>query len=243
MEELQFGQFGLSVVLSVIVGLIFKAIGGEEVSDTLKTRVMIGVALGLGLLGVAYQGLAWSVVNVTNCLLDGIVAAAAASGLYSWMSKERKAKIKTNLLAYALLLWTFGWTGMMAIQGCATTQQTVPPALEDPAVQDLAIKLTARQLGYRLGQNNPARIDEFIGYADAFGQAGCDPAKLFVALLEKIKLPVNTYPMLEADLRDLMAAFKFEVNVDTVLTARQQQMILIGVAAFREGLMFAKGGK
>lgn len=153
MEELQFGQFGLSAVLMAVVGIVYK-MAGDSLSDRWKVLIMILIGLGLGVLAIPYQGLPWTVVNIVNCLLVGLMSAAAASGFYSWQSKARAGGGNTTapVIAFLLLLSVSGLAGMTALNGCAANQaqqQAVEEPTEVKIYKALDISATAYDTAMR----------------------------------------------------------------------------------------------
>jgi hypothetical protein len=88
MEELQFGQFAISVIIMVVLGIAYKILG-DLLDDRLNVVIAICLGLGLGVLSVPYANLEWSAVNLVNNILSGFMSAAAASGLYTWQNKAR----------------------------------------------------------------------------------------------------------------------------------------------------------
>ncbi len=81
MEEVKFGQYALPVLLTVILGLIYKFIG-INIPDKWKSVVAVGAGIGLGILGIAYNGLPWTVVNITDHVIYGFMMGASAVGIY-----------------------------------------------------------------------------------------------------------------------------------------------------------------
>lgn len=150
MNEIQFGQFGLSVVLAMVTGVIFK-ICGECITERLKVAIMVLCGVSLGILAIPYQALPWTVVNIVNCLLVGIAAASSASGLYSWLNKSGTIDVvarrtpKPPVIAYILIpLLLFA---PMTFHSCAitgtTNQQTVPEPTEVKVWKALKISVSA----------------------------------------------------------------------------------------------------
>jgi hypothetical protein len=90
MDEIQIGQFSLSVILYVALGIFFKGfpnkVDGEKVScrvtDRWKAPVAVGLGMGLGLVGMMYSSLEWTAPNVINYLVSGFLSGASAVGLY-----------------------------------------------------------------------------------------------------------------------------------------------------------------
>jgi hypothetical protein len=134
MQDLQFGQFGLSVVLAVLMAVIFRVTG--DIADRLKIAITVGVGLALGMLALPYGGMEWTVVNIVNCLMVGLMAAAGASGLYSWQSKAKPGAASGSTpdpssgsdqkgsiaFGIGLILLIAGMVGSMSLQSCAPNQ-------------------------------------------------------------------------------------------------------------------------
>jgi len=80
MEEITFGGYAMPVVLSIVLGFLFKLTGA--IPDKWKACVAVVCGLALGNLGLAYQGLEWTTVNVVDFNLYGFMTGAAAVGLY-----------------------------------------------------------------------------------------------------------------------------------------------------------------
>ena len=79
MEEVTFGQYGLPVVLTIIMGVSYKVV---NIGDKYKALITIALGTGLGILGLAYAGKAWNVANVVDYALYGFMTGAGAVGLY-----------------------------------------------------------------------------------------------------------------------------------------------------------------
>ncbi len=79
MEEVTFGQYSLPVLLTVLMGVIFKFI---PIADRWKALLTIFVGTGLGILALAYAGKPWEVKFIVDYLLFGFMAGASAVGLY-----------------------------------------------------------------------------------------------------------------------------------------------------------------
>jgi len=78
--EITFGGYAMPVVLSLILGLVYKFTG--VISDKWKALVSVGCGMFLGNLGIAYAGLEWTVVNLVDYNLYGFMVGASAIGLY-----------------------------------------------------------------------------------------------------------------------------------------------------------------
>lgn len=128
---------------------------------------------------------------------------------------------------------------ILAFTGCATTTNVINPP-SDAVLQDLAVKISARHLGYMVGENNPARIDPMVELCAKFDIQGANTVGLFLDLLDQLGVQIAIYPLLKPDLEDLIEAMNFQVQADTILTDRQAFIINEAVHAFGEGLEIAK---
>lgn len=79
MDEVTFGQYGLPVVLTIFMGVIFKVI---PIADRWKALLTIAVGTGLGILGLAYAGKPWTLPFIVDYALYGFMSGAGAVGLY-----------------------------------------------------------------------------------------------------------------------------------------------------------------
>jgi hypothetical protein len=79
MEEVTFGQYAVPVVLTVVLGLVYKFV---NIPDRWKSLIAIGFGIGLGLLAIPYKTLPWSVVNIVDHTIYGLMVGASAVGLY-----------------------------------------------------------------------------------------------------------------------------------------------------------------
>lgn len=78
--EVSFGGYAMPVVLSLILGIVYRFTG--VIPDKWKALVAIVCGMALGNLGLAYAGLGWTVVNLVDYNLYGLMTGAAAIGLY-----------------------------------------------------------------------------------------------------------------------------------------------------------------
>jgi len=138
-----------------------------------------------------------------------------------------------KLLVIVLALFTLG--------ACAT-DGTAPPIVNDEKTQDVLITITARDLAFFVGRNNPKIIDPAIAFCSAFsGAATVDIQPLIVQGLTYLDLEVTDYPMAKKDLETLLGLFNIQIlNADIPLTPRQVAMVKLAAAAMKEGFQFAK---
>lgn len=77
--EVSFGGYALPVVLTVLLSFVYRVI---TVNDRWKAPLAIVCGIALGLVGLAYQGLPWTVVNIVDFVLYGFMTGAGAVGIY-----------------------------------------------------------------------------------------------------------------------------------------------------------------
>ena len=80
MEEITFGGYAMPVVLSIILGFIYKVVG--SIPDRFKACIAVICGVALGNLGLAYHGYEFTLVRVVDYSLWGFMAGASAVGLY-----------------------------------------------------------------------------------------------------------------------------------------------------------------
>lgn len=77
--EVSFGGYALPVVLTVLLSFVYRVV---TVSDRWKAPIAIVCGVALGMVGLAYQGLPWTVVNIVDFVLYGFMTGAGAVGIY-----------------------------------------------------------------------------------------------------------------------------------------------------------------
>ncbi len=84
--EINFGQYALPVVLTVFLAIIYKIAGNPDGTSTIPDRakpiIAICLGIGLGIVGMFYQAIAPSFKNIVDHILYGLMAGAAAVGLW-----------------------------------------------------------------------------------------------------------------------------------------------------------------
>ena len=84
--EINFGQYALPVVLTVLLAIIYKIAGNPDGTSTIPDRakpviaILLGIALGVA--GMFYQGIKPSFKSIMDFTLYGLMAGAAAVGLW-----------------------------------------------------------------------------------------------------------------------------------------------------------------
>lgn len=77
--EVSFGGYALPVVLTVLLSFVYRVV---TVGDRWKAPIAIACGIALGMVGLAYKGLPWSVVNIVDHVLYGFMTGAGAVGIY-----------------------------------------------------------------------------------------------------------------------------------------------------------------
>jgi hypothetical protein len=78
--ETNIGQYSLPVILSVLLGLVYKIF--NLVEDRWKSLVAIVLGIGLGYLSLLYSGAPLTIPFIIQYGLFGLMSGAAAVGLY-----------------------------------------------------------------------------------------------------------------------------------------------------------------
>jgi len=77
--EVEFGQYAVPVILTVILGIIYKFI---PFGDKYKALIAVIIGIGLGVLAIPYKGMPWTVVSLVDHVIYGLMVGASAVGLY-----------------------------------------------------------------------------------------------------------------------------------------------------------------
>lgn len=130
---------------------------------------------------------------------------------------------------------------LLSLTACAT-DGTTPPIIHDEAAQNALIIITARNIAFFVGRNNPDIIESGILVCSVFD--GAEPVEfepLIVQWIKYLDVEIEDYPMAKADLETLLSIFNIQVlNADIPLTDRQIAMVKIAAAAMIQGFEFAK---
>lgn len=140
-----------------------------------------------------------------------------------------------------LTLLAFLIVGFMT--GCAGTQEGQEVTIDEIAAQNAVITITARNLAFAVGRNNPEIIEPGVAFCAAFtGAQVVDLQPLIATGLKYLDVEVEDYPMLGRDLETLLTIFNIQVlNDENIpLTERQIEMVKIAALAMKEGFEFAR---
>ena len=77
--EVEFGQYGVPVILTVILAIVYKFI---NFGDKYKALIAVLVGIALGIVAIPYKGLDWTVVAIVDHAIYGLMIGASAVGLY-----------------------------------------------------------------------------------------------------------------------------------------------------------------
>ncbi len=136
MQEISFGQYALPVVLMVALAFFYKffdrADGTSYISDRAKPLIAITLGMGLGIVGMYYNGIQPVFKNIVDHALYGFMAGASAIGLwegFSAVKSKSNGAAKAVKMILAVLLIPAMLIGGMS--GCATTGTPTKPALTE----------------------------------------------------------------------------------------------------------------
>lgn len=88
--EVEFGAYAVPVILTVILGIIYKFI---TFGDKYKALFAVLIGIGLGILAIPYKGLDWTVVSLVDHMIYGLMTGASAVGLYELQRTVTKPRV------------------------------------------------------------------------------------------------------------------------------------------------------
>lgn len=118
MEEIQLGHYALPVLITVILGLVYKI--ATVIPERLKPVISVLIGVGLGLYAIEYAEKAWTLVIITDYVLYGFMVGASAVGLYEISKAVRKSKGSNSgrgMVSMVLTICLISF-GAMSISGC-----------------------------------------------------------------------------------------------------------------------------
>jgi len=83
--EITFGEFTLSSVVAILLGVTFQAAPG--IPDKFKNLIALIFGLGLGLLGIVCMELAWTPKVIVLHAVAGVMYGVGAVGTYHTIKK------------------------------------------------------------------------------------------------------------------------------------------------------------
>lgn len=90
MMEVEFGAYAVPVILTVILGIIYKFI---TFGDKYKALFAVLIGIGLGILAIPYKELDWTVVSLVDHMIYGLMTGASAVGLYELQRTVTKPRV------------------------------------------------------------------------------------------------------------------------------------------------------
>ena len=89
MNELSLGAYSLPLIVSLLLRWLYSLIGDDKLSNGMKQVIPVLLGVGLSYLYIAYAGEAWSMVNLVEKTLYGLINVGfAAIGFYEVTSKK-----------------------------------------------------------------------------------------------------------------------------------------------------------
>lgn len=88
MNELSLGAYSLPLIVSLVLRWIYSLIGEEKLGNREKQIIPVILGVGLSYLYIAYAGEDWSMVNLVEKTLYGLINVGfAAIGFYEVTKK------------------------------------------------------------------------------------------------------------------------------------------------------------
>lgn len=98
MDDILIGTYGLSVLLTVIMGIVYKFFeqgdGTSSLKDKWKTIIVVVVGMGLSVLGLLYKGEIPQTKIVIDYLVTGFMSGATSIGLWHVLGSVNTGGVK-----------------------------------------------------------------------------------------------------------------------------------------------------
>lgn len=88
--ESSFGQITMSGLLTILLALAYTFIP-VDFSARWKVAIAVTIGMGLGVLAIPYNSLAWEVKIIVDHLIEGLIVGATAVGLHQIQKVVRKS--------------------------------------------------------------------------------------------------------------------------------------------------------
>ncbi len=88
MNEVAIGQYSVPVVLAIVLGIIYNAMG-DSLSNRPKPLIAIGVGITFGLVAMVYNQAPSEIPVYINYALYGLMKGAEAVGIYEGQKAVR----------------------------------------------------------------------------------------------------------------------------------------------------------
>lgn len=89
MEEVMLGKYAIAPLMTVLLAVIYKVVN-VEVGPRIKPLIAIALGVGLAVIAIPYNGLEWTVINIVDHLIYGLMLGASAVGLYELQKSVKK---------------------------------------------------------------------------------------------------------------------------------------------------------
>ena len=97
MDEIMIGQYRISVLLTVVLGIIYGLFdnpdGTSRIRDKWKTLIVPCAGMFLGMIGLVYSGAPWTSKTVITYLVNGFMSGAASIGLWKMLGAVNVSKV------------------------------------------------------------------------------------------------------------------------------------------------------
>ncbi len=123
MDEVTFGQYALPVLLTVLLGFLYKFV---SIPDKFKAGIAVICGMGLGILGIVYNGIPWSAVNIIDHLIYGFMMGAAAIGIYEVTRTKLNPRGFFKFPSF-VILFIISLALLLVVSGCASLDKIFPP--------------------------------------------------------------------------------------------------------------------
>lgn len=93
MQDVQLGQYGIPVLLTIILMMIYNYTG-DKIPKRVRPLIAMGLGIILSLISIGYNQMGYTFVNIVDYTLYGLMMGASVVGLYEGQKVIRKKKPK-----------------------------------------------------------------------------------------------------------------------------------------------------
>ncbi len=84
-EEITFGKYSLPLIIWILTSIIYKM--WLSFPSRAKAPLAVGIGLVLGIIFIGYSGLEYSIKNIVDHILFGLMAGFTSAGLYEGVNR------------------------------------------------------------------------------------------------------------------------------------------------------------